>query len=134
MTKINAISIVDDDRITVYGIKKMLSSLDICNTIETYENGKKAIEAIKLALANKDTLPEIIFLDLNMPIMDGWQFLEEFISLPLKKRVRINIVTSSIDPSDLQKWENFKTRTHHHIEYHNKPIRRKKIAQITKAI
>ncbi|NAS11774.1 response regulator [Poritiphilus flavus] len=133
MKKINRISIIDDDPITIFGIKKMLDHLDICDSISTYLNGKEAIDAIKDLIADKLEVPEVIFLDINMPIMDGWQFLEEFISLPIRQKIRINIVTSSIDISDREQWEYFKTKTHHHLDYKNKPLRRKEIAEITRA-
>lgn len=131
MKKINSICIIDDDPITVFGIKKMLGSLAVCNNINTYGNGKIAIDSIKKML--EEELPEVIFLDINMPIMDGWQFLEEFIALPVKKRIRINIITSSIDPLDIQKSEMYKASTHHLIVFRSKPIRKKEIEKITKA-
>ena len=131
MKKINSIGVIDDDPITVFGIKKMLNSLDLSDTIKTYANGKEAIDDIREMLNNGENIPEVIFLDINMPIMDGWQFLEEFITLPLKYKVRINILTSSIDPADRQNWEFYKEKTHHHIDYKNKPIRRAEIEAIT---
>lgn len=133
MTRINSISVIDDDPITIFGIKKMLDSLDLCNTIVTYANGKLAIDGIREQIAQNNAVPEVIFLDINMPIMDGWQFLEEFIAIPLEQKVRINIVTSSIDPIDRKNWEYYKTRTNHLIDFINKPIRIQDIAEITKA-
>lgn len=131
MKKINSIAVIDDDPITVFGIKKMLNSIDASEKIKTYVNGKEAIDDIKLMLKNDQPIPEVIFLDINMPIMDGWQFLEEFITLPLKSKIRINILTSSIDPADKQNWVYYKGRTDHIIDYKNKPIRRKEIEAIT---
>jgi CheY-like chemotaxis protein len=133
MKRINAISVIDDDPITIFGIKKMLDILAICDTIITYSNGKLAIDGIKALIAEDKAVPEIIFLDINMPIMDGWQFLEEFIAIPLTQKVRINIVTSSIDPVDLKNWEYYKARTHHLIDFKSKPIRIGDIEEITKA-
>lgn len=132
MKKIRAISIIDDDPITVFGIKKMLHSIEASQHIITYANGKEAIDGIKLRMEDGSGVPEVIFLDINMPIMDGWQFLEEFIALPLKERIRINIVTSSIDPADKQNWERYKALTHHLLDYKNKPIRRSDIIEITR--
>lgn len=132
MTKIKYIGIVDDDPITVFGIRKMLNSTVECEQIDTYKNGKIAFDDICEKLKHNQTLPEIIFLDINMPIMDGWQFLEAFLNLPIEHKVRINIVTSSIDPYDVEKWESYKNRTHHLITFNNKPIRPHEIAQITK--
>lgn len=132
MTRIKHIGIVDDDPITVFGIRKMLKSTIKCDHIDTYKNGKVAFDDICKKLKENQALPDIIFLDINMPIMDGWQFLEAFLELPIKNKVRINIVTSSIDPYDLEQWESFKNRTHHLITFNNKPIRPQEIAQITK--
>lgn len=133
MTKINAVCIIDDDPITVFGIKKMLKAFDLSETIHTYMNGKLAIDGLRDMIAKKEALPEVIFLDINMPIMDGWQFLEEFITLPTNRRIRINIVTSSIDAYDRQQWESFKSRTSHTIDFRNKPIRKEDMLAITQA-
>lgn len=132
MKKIKFIGIVDDDPITVFGIRKMLNSVVECETIEAYKNGKIAFESLNKKLLENEEIPDILFLDINMPIMDGWQFLEEFLNLPIEKRIRINIVTSSIDPFDKEKWVHYKDRTHHLITFNNKPINRQDIAEITK--
>ncbi|WP_394751186.1 response regulator [Spongiimicrobium salis] len=133
MKKINSICIIDDDPITIFGIRKILTTLDVCDQIVTYENGKVAIDGIKDRISKGERMPEIIFLDINMPIMDGWQFLEEFIQLPIKEKIRINIVTSSIDPYDKKQSEFYKLQTHHIIAYKNKPVSKTDIAEITKA-
>src|SRR6056297_170552 len=132
MRKINFISIVDDDPITVFGIKKMLNSTVECNVVESHKNGKLALESLKERLAKNEPLPEIIFLDINMPIMDGWQFLAEFITLPITTTVKVNIVTSSIDPYDIEQWNFFKNKTDHIITFNNKPLKRMEMAEITK--
>lgn len=133
MRAINAICIIDDDPITVFGMRKILESLVECDTIDTFVNGKLAIDEMKKRVANGSSIPEIIFLDINMPIMDGWQFLMEFIALPIAKGIRINIVTSSIDTADLEKWKYFASRTIHKITFNNKPLRRENLAKITTA-
>jgi len=133
MTETKSIFVIDDDPITVFGLKKMLRDLHPERPICAYANGKQALEAIGELLRTKRPIPEVIFLDLNMPVMDGWQFLEAFLSLPVEGAVRINIVTSSIDPNDLNRWEEYKIRSHHRIDFHNKPIRRSGLEQITTA-
>jgi len=134
MEKISKIYVVDDDPITVFGIKKILSLIVECDNIETFGNGKLAIESIKNVLEEGDDLPEIIFLDINMPVMDGWQFMAEFIELPIVKKVRINVITSSIDAADHESWAYYKKNTHHHLEYVNKPAKRAELEKITKSV
>lgn len=131
MTKINSIFIIDDDAITVFGIKKLLSAVLLCNHINTYSNGKDAIDNLNSLIASSTALPDIIFLDLNMPILDGWGFLEKFIKLPINKIITVNIVTSSINNEDREKALAYKFRTHHTLTYNTKPLNRQEIEKIT---
>lgn len=133
MKRVEDIFIIDDDPITVFGIRKMLQAMEVAGSIHTFANGQEALEAIR---ARKDAgrrLPEVIFLDINMPIMDGWQFLDAFLKLPVANRIRVNIVTSSIDPADLEHFRRYKARTSHILEYRNKPLRRSDLDEITRA-
>ncbi len=122
MKKVSCIFIVDDDPISVFGIKKMLRSVAICNDIQIFQNGHEAYEAMKDRQAKGKVIPEVIFLDINMPIMDGWDFLDKFIAMDIKRHVVINLITSSIDPLDYEKWRNFKDKCPHLLNFKNKPI------------
>lgn len=122
MKKVNCIFIVDDDPITVFGIKKMLKSVAICDDIQIFENGQEAIDAIVERYNQGETIPEAIFLDINMPIMDGWDFLDELIQMDIKEHIIINMITSSIDPLDYKKWNSFKDKCPYILNFKNKPI------------
>lgn len=122
MKKVSCIFIVDDDPITVFGIKKMLKSVASCEDIQIFQNGHEAHEAIKERLKEGKIIPEVIFLDINMPIMDGWGFLDELIALDIKEHITINMITSSIDPLDYKKWNGFKNRCPYVLNFKNKPI------------
>jgi len=133
MKKINSIFIIDDDPITVFGIRKILQlSLD-CEEIHSFGHGKLALDGIVNLLQKDQKIPEVLFLDINMPIMDGWQFLEEFVKLPIEKKVRVNILTSSIDPIDRENWKKYDAMTHHMITFNNKPLDKKNLIEITEA-
>ena len=122
MTKLNSIYIIDDDHITVFGIKKMLKTTVECPKVKTFENGKLALYQIKDELRKGIQPPEVIFLDINMPIMDGWEFLEELLKLDIREKIILNVVTSSIDASDYQRWNEFRINCLHYLNYKNKPI------------
>ena len=121
MKEIKNIYVIDDDPIVRFGIKRMLTNIISCN-INEFNNGQVAIDTITTNIKNREALPEVIFLDLNMPILDGWGFLKEFISLQIDKKILINIITSSIDSSDQERWQFFKNKTQHHIDFINKPV------------
>ncbi|MFD2099530.1 response regulator [Flagellimonas iocasae] len=122
MKKVNSIFIVDDDPITVFGIRKMLKPVAICEDVQIFQNGKEALEAIIQRMDEGGYIPEVIFLDINMPIMDGWDFLDEIMTLELSEKIIINMITSSIDPLDYQKWNDAKAKCLHILNFKNKPI------------
>lgn len=115
------IFIIDDDPITTFGLKKILNRDINCN-LETFKNGETAILEVRQIVLSKNLLPDCIFLDINMPVMDGWEFLEEYIKIESEKKTVINILTSSIDPADSDKFEQFRAKTEHYISFMSKPI------------
>lgn len=131
MKKIDHIAIIDDDPIVVFGLRKLIATSVDCELIESFGNGKLAYDGISEKLEENRPFPTLIFLDINMPIMDGWEFLKAFIALPISDRVKINIVTSSIDPFDREQWEQYQEKTHHLITFNQKPITKDKIEEIT---
>lgn len=97
--------LVDDDFVFTFLNKKIISSLKFVNEINTAQNGVQAMELLNASIDTDKPLPDIILLDLNMPIMDGFGFLDAFRNLrhPHKDRIKIIILTSSIHPADLQR-------------------------------
>ena len=94
--------IIDDDKLTVKLMSILISKSKFCEEIHSFNNAQFAIEKLKENWNDSEILPDAILLDLNMPVMDGWQFLDEFIHLPIKKEISIFIMTSSIDPADIE--------------------------------
>jgi len=95
--------LVDDDNIFNFLSTKLLQQSGMVNEIHTAVNGEEALDLINNYYSGSSSLPDFILLDLNMPVMDGFAFLEAFkrLNLPRKENVRIIIVTSSQNPADM---------------------------------
>lgn len=100
MSKVNIACVIDDDPIFVYGVKKVMEILDFCKSVMVFRDGQEALDNLSPIINSDETVPDVIILDLNMPILDGWQFLEEFIKIPCKKKITLYIASSSVDPQD----------------------------------
>lgn len=113
MNKIDTICLIDDDMIFQYLAQKVITETKLVNEIDVFSNGLEAIKSLESAYLNKNKLPDLILLDLFMPVMDGWGFLEEYIPLQtkLEKKIPLYIVSSSIDPADIQKSKAISTVT-----------------------
>jgi len=106
MSKTN-ICVVDDDNIFQFTMKLSLKPIDNIDEIRFFSDGLAAIDYILDNFNNPKKIPDIIFLDINMPVMDGYQFIEEYrkIKSKLSKKIIIYMLSSSIDPVDLEKVE-----------------------------
>ena len=95
--------LIDDDELYLFTMKKMVEKNKLVDNLHEFHNGFDAIEFLNLMAANKYVLPDIILLDINMPVMDGWTFMELFSLLKpkLEKQISVFMITSSIDPEDL---------------------------------
>lgn len=100
----------------------------VCNNLIVYNNGQEALDGLSKIFETGEDIPEIIFLDLNMPIMDGWEFLEKFVNPPDNDKILIYIVTSSIDPSDLSRAKNYENVSNYIV----KPILSENLNEVLK--
>jgi CheY-like chemotaxis protein len=102
--RLNCILLIDDNESDNYYHKIIIEGMNIAGKIEIAENG---LEALTLLKKEKQTPPELIFLDINMPKMDGWEFLEKYKDLDIKQKARITIVmlTTSSNPEDRKRAE-----------------------------
>jgi CheY-like chemotaxis protein len=103
--RLRKIWVVDDDIIYKTIMKKIIAKSEIFSSTDTFSNGEEAIHALKFAIEKKETLPDIILLDLDMPVMDGWGFMDEINALKpvLPEELMIYISSSSIAVEDKQK-------------------------------
>lgn len=102
--------IIDDDSLYQFGMKRMLHHIKVETEIKQFQNGLEGIEYLRQNKDEKSNLPDIIFLDINMPVMNGWQFLDSFIALqlPASKQITIYMITSSVDNAEILKAASYK--------------------------
>ncbi len=112
---------VDDDPITLMLCKMVITKSSFSNKIDTAKNGEEALKYFdSLLLAKNLNKPQLIFLDLNMPIIDGWEFLDHFNTLKYSDfhQIKVIILSSTIDPEDLKKSKKYPMV----IDFLSKPI------------
>ena len=132
MNKVKTLGIVDDDKIYTFLVKKTIEQTNLVGMIKVFDHGLDAINFLKKNADNPDTLPEIILLDLSMPVLDGWGFLEEYILLSPKlgRNITIYIISSSISPYDIAKAKSISLVT----DFIIKPISKEKLIEIFKEL
>jgi CheY-like chemotaxis protein len=101
--------VVDDDAIYQVIINKIIQKSEMFSASSSFKNGKEAVSALHKIIEKTELIPDIILLDINMPVMDGWEFMEEIktIKSQINKKVIIYIVSSSIAIEDKNKSKEF---------------------------
>lgn len=106
MSKFKDVFVIDDDKVFHFILKRLFSKNNIAINPSFYLNGLEAMDEIKDKISHGSNMPDLILLDINMPIMDGWQFLDEFRKTKRPSgngQTIIYLVSSSDSQSDLIK-------------------------------
>lgn len=126
---INEIFLIDDDGLVNFLNQEIIKDAFPEKNVRSFERATDAIDILKqLAETPNSILPQLILLDINMPIMDGWEFLEAFIQLPktIIDDCKVVMHTSSIDPRDVEKAKSFNSVT----DYITKPLTTQSLSKI----
>lgn len=118
--------LIDDDEVFVFLTKKVIERSGVDVELTVFSNGQEAMEHIKGIAGDESKLPDVILLDLNMPVMDGWDFLSTYQEIEVAKFIALYIVTSSISPYEVERAKHIKEVK----EFIVKPIAKEKFIEI----
>jgi CheY-like chemotaxis protein len=109
MGKKYSIIVIEDDEVILLLTQMLLRQFEEIKVYSVLKNGEQAVKYFKENQGNESKLPDLIFLDLSMPVFDGWQFLEEYKTLQcgFSKTIHVYIISSSISPKDQSRAEEY---------------------------
>ena len=128
MSAIRCTLLVDDDPTTNYLNRKLLQRLNVTAQVREALNGQQALDLLATSCTTPDapTCPALVFLDVNMPVMDGFAFLETYQQLPLAQSpIIIVMLTTSLHPADVQRANQLPV-----AGFLTKPLTAEKVAQV----
>ncbi|MBB2146896.1 response regulator [Pedobacter sp. LMG 31464] len=105
-TKINLL-VIDDDDINIFIIKKIVEKTGFDIDMVSKSNGQQAIDYLNEVVSTNRPIPHLILIDINMPVMNGWEFVEAYQSLGIAQRVDLYILSSSVYENDIEKTKSY---------------------------
>ena len=125
--KLNCVLLIDDDNICNYLHEKIIRRLNITPEIKIATNGEEALRTIKDHISEFNEAPQLILLDLKMPVMDGFEFLKKLKEEEPQACFNSDIIvlTTSAHPQDLEKISKIRKTT-----FYNKPLTEKNVKEI----
>ena len=99
------IAIIDDDIVSHFILTSIINLNKLADSILSFMDGEESIQYFTNNKTENEKIPDIVFLDVNMPIMDGWMFVEEYarIKKDITKKTVIFMVSSSVNPIDIER-------------------------------
>ncbi len=126
--KLKCVLLVDDDDDCNLFHQRLLNKLECTEKVQIARDGVEALDFLRSTIDGCPPCPSIIFLDINMPRMNGWEFLEEYKKLDTKFKAEVLLImlTTSLNPDDLER-----TRNYHEVSgFNNKYLQKNNIEKI----
>jgi response regulator of citrate/malate metabolism len=126
--KIANLWIIDDDPMASFYIKRLAELGELASIITIYDKAQWAIDYLLHHKKSPEHLPDLILLDIYMPEMDGWDFLQKYAEIRdhLAKRIDIYLISSSNHARDVQKANSFQDVK----AYLQKPVTKEQLKEI----
>lgn len=127
MKKYKKLVFIDDDKATNYFHNIIIKNAEICEEAIFFESAQDALVYFEELIEKEEfEMPEYIFLDINMPVMNGWQFIAEFEKFNIKHPLFIIMLTTSLNRSDQEKADEMELIS----EFWNKPLAIQKLIEL----
>ena len=126
MDKLTTTLLVDDDETTNFVNQMLLEDMGVTEDVLVANNGQEALELVRQR-CQEGLCPELILLDINMPVMNGFEFLEEYeqLSFPNKQSVVVVMLTTSLNPQDMDRLRDLPNEG-----FLNKPLNEKMVKEL----
>ncbi|MCK8523454.1 response regulator [Aquimarina sp. D1M17] len=117
---VNCVLLIDDDKATNFFNQRVVTKHDGFDQVNTVQSGMAALQYLNEVEKNSATKPDLIFLDINMPAMNGWEFLVEFSKLneELIQGIKVILLSTSSNPDDVKE----SIKNHSVDDFINKPL------------
>jgi CheY-like chemotaxis protein len=128
----SAVMLIDDNEIDNFINEKMIEGCGFAETVYVHTGSRSALEflfnLVRAGGVPEELFPKVIFLDISMPMMDGFQFLEEYEKLPekTKENIKVVILTTSINPMDIENAQSNRRV----VSFMNKPLTKEHLDKI----
>jgi len=100
--------VIDDDDINIFIIKKIVEKTGYQVSMTAKTNGQLAVDYLKDLQTQQQPFPDLILIDINMPVLNGWEFLEAYEKMNTEQKIDMYMLSSSVYENDIEKAKTYK--------------------------